>query len=179
MTIICGGFFMRKTVTKLVARAGVIAALYFVLTMAVLPVASGAIQFRVSEALTLLPLVFPEAIPALFAGCILANLVSGCVVYDVIFGSVVTLLAACLTYAAGRIFKKTWLKIAVGGIFPVLLNAFLLPLIWLFCYESLEYAYMIQVLFLIAGQGVSVYLLGTFLMLPVIRMREKGVKCLL
>ena len=170
---------MRKTVTKLVARAGVIAALYFVLTMAVLPVASGAIQFRVSEALTLLPLLFPEAIPALFAGCILANLVSGCVVYDVIFGSVVTLLAACLTYAAGRIFKKTWLKIAVGGIFPVLLNAFLLPLIWLFCYESLEYAYMIQVLFLIAGQGVSVYLLGTFLMLPVIRMREKGVKCLL
>lgn len=170
---------MRKTVTKLVARAGVIAALYFVLTMAVLPVASGAIQFRVSEALTLLPLVFPEAIPALFAGCILANLVSGCVVYDVIFGSVVTLLAACLTYAAGRVFKKTWLKIAVGGIFPVLLNAFLLPLIWLFCYESLEYAYMIQVLFLIAGQGVSVYLLGTFLMLPVIRMREKGVKCLL
>lgn len=170
---------MRKTVTKLVARGGVIAALYFVLTMAVLPVASGAIQFRVSEALTLLPLVFPEAIPALFAGCILANLVSGCVVYDVIFGSVVTLLAACLTYAAGRIFKKTWLKIAVGGIFPVLLNAFLLPLIWLFCYESLEYAYMIQVLFLIAGQGVSVYLLGTFLMLPVIRMREKGVKCLL
>lgn len=170
---------MRKTVTKLVARAGVIAALYFVLTMAVLPVASGAIQFRVSEALTLLPLVFPEAIPALFAGCILANLVSGCVVYDVIFGSVVTLLAACLTYAAGRIFKKTWLKIAVGGIFPVLLNAFLLPLIWLFCYESLEYAYMIQVLFLIAGQGVSVYLLGTFLMLPVMRMREKGVKCLL
>ncbi len=170
---------MRKTVTKLVARAGVIAALYFVLTMAVLPVASGAIQFRVSEALTLLPLVFPEAIPALFAGCILANLVSGCVVYDVIFGSVVTLLAACLTYAAGRVFKKTWLKIAVGGIFPVLLNAFLLPLIWLFCYESLEYAYMIQVLFLIAGQGVSVYLLGTFLMLPVMRMREKGVKCLL
>ena len=91
----------------------------------------------------------------------------------------VTLLAACLTYAAGRVFKKTWLKIAVGGIFPVLLNAFLLPLIWLFCYESLEYAYMIQVLFLIAGQGVSVYLLGTFLMLPVMRMREKGVKCLL
>lgn len=170
---------MRKTVTKLVARAGVIAALYFVLTMAVLPVASGAIQFRVSEALTLLPLVFPEAIPALFVGCILANLVSGCVVYDVIFGSVVTLLAACLTYAAGRIFKKTWLKIAVGGIFPVLLNAFLLPLIWLFCYESLEYAYMIQVLFLLAGQGVSVYLLGTFLMIPVMRMREKGVKCLL
>lgn len=170
---------MRKTVTKSVARAGVIAALYFVLTMAVLPVASGAIQFRVSEALTLLPLVFPEAIPALFVGCILANLVSGCVVYDVIFGSVVTLLAACLTYAAGRIFKKTWLKIAVGGIFPVLLNAFLLPLIWLFCYESLEYAYMIQVLFLLAGQGVSVYLLGTFLMLPVMRMREKGVKCLL
>ena len=170
---------MRKTVTKSVARAGVIAALYFVLTMAVLPVASGAIQFRVSEALTLLPLLFPEAIPALFAGCILSNLVSGCVVYDVIFGSAVTLLAACLTYAAGRIFKKKWLKIAVGGIFPVLLNAFLLPLIWLFCYESLEYAYMIQVLFLLAGQGVSVYLLGTFLMLPVMRMREKGVKCLL
>lgn len=169
---------MRKTVTKSVARAGVIAALYFVLTLAVLPVASGAIQFRASEALTLLPLIFPEAIPALFVGCVLSNLVSGCVVYDVIFGSLVTLAAACCTYAAGRIIKRTWIKIAVGGIFPVLLNAFFLPLIWFFCYENLDYAYIIQVLFLVVSQGVSVYLLGSFLIVPAFRLREKGVKFL-
>ncbi len=170
---------MRKTVTKIVARSGVIASLYFVLTAAVLPVASGAIQFRVSEGLTLLPLLFPEAVPALFVGCILANLVTGCVIYDVIFGSVVTLVAACFTYLSGRILKKTGFKIAVGGLFPVLLNAFLLPLIWFFCYESLEYAYMIQVLLLLAGQGVSVYLAGTVMLLPLIKLREKGARFLL
>lgn len=172
-------FFMRKTVTKTIARAGVIAALYFVLTLAVLPVASGAIQFRISEALTLLPLFFPEAIPALTVGCVLSNLTSGCVVYDVVFGSAVTCLAAVLTFLSGKLFKKTWIKIAVGGLFPVLLNAFLLPLIWLFCYENLDYAYMLQVLFLIVSQGVSVYVLGSFLVIPIVKLREKGVKCLL
>ena len=69
---------MRKTVTLLLARAGIIAALYAVLSFAVFPVASGAIQFRVSEALTLLPLLYVEAIPALFVGCIAVNLLTGC-----------------------------------------------------------------------------------------------------
>ena len=142
------------------ARAGVVAALYVALSMATFSFASGAIQFRASEALTLLPLLLPETIPALFVGCMLSNLITGCALYDIIFGSVVTLVAAGLTYLIGRLIKpsekitskKDAFRIALGGIFPVLLNAFILPLIWIWASGGLEYAYMLQVAFLLASQ---------------------------
>ena len=163
-------------VTRAITRAGVVAALYVALSFAVLPVASGAIQFRPSEALCVLPLFFPETIPALFIGCMLSNLITGCAVWDIIFGSVITLIATALTFLSGRLIKNVAAQIAVGGLFPVLLNAFLLPLIWYYCYGELEYVYVLQVLFLIISQSVSVYLLGTFCYFGVKRLRDKGVK---
>lgn len=165
--------------TRALARAGIIAALYVVLSLAVLPVASGAIQFRPSEALCVLPLFFPEAIPALFIGCMLSNLITGCVIWDIIFGSVITLVAAVLTYFCGKMIKNAVIQIIVGGIFPVLLNAFFLPVIWYYCYGELEYLYIIQVSFLIISQSVSIYIWGTFLYFAVKRLRDKGVKALL
>ena len=74
--------------------AGLIAAIYVVLTFVsqAFGLASGAIQFRLSEMLTILPMVTPAAIPGLTVGCILANLLTGCALWDVVFGSVATLL---------------------------------------------------------------------------------------
>ena len=169
---------MRKTVTLLLARAGIIAALYAVLSFAVFPVASGAVQFRVSEALTLLPLVYAEAVPALFIGCIAVNLLTGCAPYDVVFGSLITLVAALLTYLCGRIFKSKPLKIGIGGLFPVLMNAFLLPVIWYFCYGQLEYAYMLQVALLLIGEGVSVYVLWIYPVVKLFSLKEKAIRFL-
>lgn len=166
----------KRISTRTLARAGIIAALYVALSFAVMPIASGAIQFRPSEALCVLPLFFPEAIPALFIGCMLSNLITGCVIWDIIFGSIITLTAAGLTYFCGKAVKNTALKIVAGGLFPVLLNAFLLPVIWYFCYGELEYLYIIQVGFLTVSQGVSVYALGSFLFFAVKRLRAKGVK---
>ena len=171
--------FKELFTTRALARAGIIAALYVVLSLAVLPVASGAIQFRPSEALCLLPFFFPEAIPALFVGCALSNLITGCAIWDVVFGSVITLLAAILTYFSGKLIKNTVIKIIVGGLFPVLLNAFLLPVIWYFCYGELEYLYMLQVAFLVVSQSVSVYALGVPLYFAVLKLREKSVKAFL
>ncbi|MBQ9485852.1 MAG: QueT transporter family protein [Clostridia bacterium] len=165
--------------TRILTRAGVIAALYVALSLLTLPVASGAIQFRASEALTILPLFFPEAIPALAIGCMLSNIITGCAVWDVIFGSVITLVAAVLTFYTGKIIKTRWLKIGVGGLFPVLLNAFFLPVIWYYCYGELEFVYMLQVLFLIISQSVSVYAIGAPLYLGVERLRLKEFKAVL
>ena len=156
---------MKVSVAKRLTRSGIIAALYVVTTFAVLPVASGAIQFRPSEALTLLPLFFIESVPALFVGCLIANLISGCALLDVVFGSLITLISALMTYLVGRIIKNGVLKIAVGGLFPILLNAFLLPVIWYFAYGQLEYVYIINVLTLFISQTVSIYLLGSVLYL--------------
>ena len=170
------GFFMKFNVAKL-ARAGVIAALYSVSALIVFPIASGAVQIRISEALTLLPLLFFDAVPALFVGCIVVNFITGCALPDVIFGSIITLLAALSTFAVGKIFRKKAAKIIVGGLFPVLLNAFFLPLVWKYCYAA-EYVYYIQVSLLLLGQAVSVYAIGVPITLKLLRLKNSGLKAL-
>ncbi len=167
-----------KFSTISIARAGIIAALYIAVSFLVMPISSGAIQIRVSESLTMLAIVLPESIPALFIGCALANLITGCAPYDIIFGSLITLVAGVMSYFATKKIKSKPLKIFVGGLFPVVLNAFLLPLIWKWCYGFLDYIYIVQVLLLLAGQTISVYALGTPLYLTVNKYKEKGVKFL-
>lgn len=159
--------------SKKIVRAGLIAGLYVVLSLLTFPIASGVIQFRLSEALTLLPLFFPEAIPAVFVGCLLSNLLTGCVILDVILGSTITLCAGVCTYFVGRCFSTMLKKIAIGGIFPILLNAFLLPLIWLVAYKTGEFVYILQVFILLISQSVSVYLFGTLLCVAVNKLIEK------
>ncbi len=90
--------------TAAVCRAAVIAALYVVLTLlaSALGLASGAVQFRISEMLCVLPVFMPAAIPGLTIGCFIANLLSGSVWLDVVFGSLATLLGALGAYALRR-----------------------------------------------------------------------------
>jgi len=94
---------MQKFNAKYLARAGVIAALYVVLTYlaGLMNLAYGPVQFRFSEALTVLPFLFPEAIPGLFVGCIVSNLISPYGVLDLVVGSLATLIAAVWTNRCG------------------------------------------------------------------------------
>ena len=80
------------------ARAGMIAALYVVLTMVFQAISFGPVQFRISEALMLLPALTVDAVPGLFIGCLLANLLGHGLWYDVVFGSLATLIAAIFAY---------------------------------------------------------------------------------
>lgn len=92
-----------------------IAALYVTLTVALSPISFGPVQFRVAEALTLLPFFMPEAIPGLFVGCFLSNLAGGFGLIDIIVGSGATLFAAWLTFKMPNI----WL----AALPPVVINA--------------------------------------------------------
>jgi uncharacterized membrane protein len=92
---------------KRLTSGGMIAALYAVLTVALEPISYGAVQFRVAEALTLLPFYLPEAIPGLFAGCLMANLYGGNGPLDVLLGSAATLAAAFLSRRAPRLWLAT------------------------------------------------------------------------
>ena len=153
---------MNNTVKKL-ARAGLIASLYVVLVVPTISVASGMLQFRLSEALTILPLFFVEAIPALGVGCIVANLITGCSLLDIFCGAIITLLSAVLTRYVARLFKNKWLKFFVGGAFPILLNAFLLPVVWYVAYGELLSLYIVNVACLLLSQSVSIYGVGALL----------------
>lgn len=107
---------------KQLARGGVIAALYVVLTLPLgfAGLAYGPIQFRPSEALTVLPILFPEAVPALFVGVMLANTISQFGVVDIVFGSLITLAAAVVTRLARRSI--------VAYLSPVIFNALLVSI---------------------------------------------------
>ena len=118
--------------TKRLCRAGVIAALYVALTYAFAPLAFGPFQIRPAEALCILPIFFPEAIPALYIGCMLSNLASPYLVYDVLIGSLATLLATFTAYLVGRFLKKEPLRFILCGLPTVLFNAFIIPLIIVF-----------------------------------------------
>ena len=118
--------------------------------------ASGVIQLRLSEALTILPYFTPAAVPGVFIGCLLANLLTGAIWADVVFGSLASLIAAGLTYMLRR--RPLWL----GTLPPIIINALMIPLI-------LRYAYGIPgdlwyfILTVGAGQILSAGVLGLIL----------------
>ena len=171
------GFFTAKRL----CRAGIIAALYVALTYSFGAIAyNGFLQIRPAEALCILPLFFPEAVPALYIGCMLSNLGSPFLVYDVFIGSLATLFAALGTYLVGRFFKKHALKLFLGGLFPVLLNAFVIPVVIVFLCGDLSYGtkavtYWTFVGSLAATEAVWVYALGAPLYFFIERMRKKNV----
>ncbi len=115
---------MNRNKTLQLASAGMIAALYVVLTWIanLLGLASGAIQVRLSEALTILPVFTVAAVPGLTVGCVLANLLTGCAAWDVVFGSLATLIGAVGT----RLLKD---KPLLAWIPPVVSNAVIVPIV--------------------------------------------------
>ena len=113
--------------THFLTRAAIVAALYTAVTLVVYPFSFGALQIRISEALTILPFYMPEVILGLFIGCIISNMFStNIIILDVIFGSIATLLAALLTYLCSKLGKKgKWL----APLPPVIINAIIIGLV--------------------------------------------------
>ncbi len=158
---------MKDKKVQFITRAGLISALYVALVFPSFSFASGFFQLRFCEALTVLPLFFIEAVPGLFIGCIIVNLITGCALIDIILGALITLVASLLTFVVGKIIKNTVLKFIVGGFFPIVLNAFLLPLIWYLAYGKLEIVYIYNVISLLISQSVSIYLFGIIVLISV------------
>ena len=145
--------------SKSLAKAGIISAIYVALTLALYPLSFGAVQVRVSESLTLLPLVFPESIIGLTVGCLISNFF-GNGILDIVFGTLATFLSAVLTYVSTKKIKNDWVKIIVGGTFPIILNALIIPFTFLALTEQ-PLVYLITALQIFLGQFISVYFVGT------------------
>ena len=146
---------MKSKKLVFICQAAVIAALYVVLTYVFSAFASGVIQVRVSEALTILPAFTPAAIPGLVIGCLLSNTLTGCVLLDIIFGSVATLIGALGSYALRR---HTWLV----PIPPIVSNMIIVPFVLRFAYRATD-AFPFMIATVGAGEIISCYLLGMIL----------------
>ncbi len=157
----------RDSRTVFITRAGLIAAAYVVLTFIaqMVGLASGAIQFRISEALTILPMVTTAAIPGLAVGCFLANILTGCAMWDVVFGTVATLLGACGTY----LLRKTE-NPYLGCIPPIVANMVIVPVVLMKVYGVPD-AYWYLAVTVGIGEVVCCGILGVILY-KVIRKRN-------
>lgn len=134
---------MKNKSAKYITTGGIIAALYIVLTLLshALGLANGQIQVRLSEALCVLPAFTPAAIPGLFVGCLISNILTGGMLPDVIFGSLATLAGAVGTGLIVRMLRKNHHSAADKlrtGILPVLppviVNSIAIPLVLYFAY---------------------------------------------
>ena len=176
---------MKKRI-RFITTGAVIAALYAALTMVLWEISSAGIQFRLSEALCILPAFTPAAIPGLAIGCAVANMIGGTWI-DVVFGSLATLLAAICTYFIGRAFRtgetdKVRLPAALlSPLPPVIFNALIIPFVLYFGYgitSAFGVDGTIPVLAIHAGtvgagEAAVCYILGLPLMDAVNRLRKK------
>lgn len=148
---------MKNSKVLFLTQAALIAALYVVLTLIAnaMGLANYAIQVRFSEALTILPLFTPAAIPGLFIGCLLSNILTGAIIWDILFGSLATLIGAVGTYLLK---KHKWL----APISPILSNTIIVPFILAYAYDFEE---GIPFLMLTVGTGeiISCGILGLLL----------------
>ncbi len=149
---------MTKSV-RFITQSAAIAALYTAITVFIsaFGLASGIIQIRISEALTVLPYFTFSAVPGLFIGCVISNLLTGCALWDIIFGSLATLIGAFITY---------WLRhkskyLAFVG--PIISNTIVIPIILINVYGSKD-AWWFLVLTIGIGEVISCGILGNMLM---------------
>ena len=174
---------MRNPKTFRIAVGAVIAAAYAALTIALAPISYGAVQFRVSEALTILPFFIPGTVWGLTAGCVLANLFTGNV-FDIVFGSLATFLASLLTARFGRK-GNTVRNRLLACLMPVVFNAVIVGAVITWAYEGQNIfehpgLYAVNAAWVGLGEAGVLYLIGYTLMrqLPKLKFfREFIEKC--
>lgn len=135
---------MRKTNVSFSTQAAMIAAIYVVLTYLFAPFSFGEIQVRIAEALTILPAFTPAAIPGLFIGCLIGNILGGAILPDIVMGSIATLIGAVFTYLL-RGKSKFLLPIP-----PILSNTIIVPYIL-----KLGYGVNLPIPFLMLTVGIG------------------------
>ena len=154
---------MRNSATRkrivYVCQSGLIAALYTVLTVFVgaFGLASGAVQFRVSEALCVLPFFTPAAIPGLTIGCLISNLLTGCLWQDILFGTFATLIGAL----GARMLRKVFWLVPLP---TVVANTVIVPFVLAYAYHA-EGGVPFLMLTVGLGEILSAYVLGIVLLL--------------
>ena len=120
---------LKQNKVLFIAQAAMIAAIYVVLTVAGASFSYGEVQVRISEALTILPVFTPAAIPGLFIGCLLSNILGGCILPDIIFGSLATLIGAIFTWMLRN--KNKFL----APLPPIIANMIVVPFVLRYGYQ--------------------------------------------
>ena len=157
---------MKNKSILFMTQAAMIAAIYVVLTVLFAPFGFGEIQVRIAEALTVLPFFTPAAIPGLFIGCLLGNIMCGAPLPDIVFGSLATLIGALFTYLLRRQNKF------IAPIPPILSNIIIIPLVLHYAYgANLPIPFMMLTIGI--GEVISCGILGMILLSALQKYRHR------
>ena len=143
--------------TKYITKSAMIATLYIILTYItnLFGLANGAIQIRISEALTILPCFTVAAIPGLAIGCLVSNVITGCTVLDIVFGTIATLIGAIGTYML-----RKYKYIAVLP--PIVSNTVIIPCVLIYA-TGISVSFWYVALTVCIGEFISCGLFGIYL----------------
>ena len=155
---------MKENKTRNLVFSALIAAIYVVLTLLLRPISYGPIQFRVSEALCVLPYFTPAAIPGVFIGCLISNLLGGAVLMDIVFGSLATLIGAIGSWLLRR---NRWLV----SLPPILSNTLIIPWVRKFAYGSEDLIWYMMITIGI-GEILAIGVLGQLLISVLAKYRK-------
>ena len=157
---------MKNKKVMFVTQAAMIAAIYVVLGVVFAAFGSKAIQVRLAEALTILPVFTGAAIPGLFVGCLLSNILAGGILPDVIFGSLATFIGAVGTYKLGKVHP------VFGTLPPIIANTIIVPFVLRYGYgEPFPIPYMMMTVGI--GEIISCGVLGMILYVALKPMKSR------
>lgn len=157
---------MRDKKVLFMAQAAMIAALYVALTYVFAPISFSEVQVRIAEALTILPVFTPAAIPGLFIGCLLGNIMGGALVPDILLGSLATLIGAFFTW------KLRKANPFLAPVPPIVANTLIVPFVLKYAY-GVDLPIPFMMLTVGAGEVLSCGVLGMLLYFALKKNSEK------
>ena len=157
---------MKNKSTLFLVQAAMIGAIYVVLTVAFAPISFGEVQIRFAEALTILPFFTPAAVPGLFVGCLIANILGGAILPDIIFGSLATLIGAVVTYLLRKQSKY------LAPVPPIVANMLIVPFVLRYGY-GVNLPIPLMMLTVGAGEVISAGVIGLILLNVLYKNRQK------
>ena len=157
---------MKNKSTLFLVQAAMIGAIYVVLTVAFAPISFGEVQIRFAEALTILPFFTPAAVPGLFVGCLIANILGGAILPDISFGSLATLIGAVGTYLLRKQSKY------LAPVPPIVANMLIVPFVLRYGY-GVNLPIPLMMLTVGAGEVISAGVIGLILLNVLYKNRQK------
>lgn len=148
--------------TQKIVRAGLIAAIYAVITIAIAPLGYGPIQFRVSEILVLLAFIDPFYTIGLTLGCLVANILGGVGMLDIVFGTLATFVSCKGIELTRRLIKRDTLSLIIASLWPVVINGVIIGLV-------LAYSVGIPFYIIMAQIALSEFIIVTIIGVPVFK----------
>ncbi len=155
---------MKENKTRSLVHGALIASIYVVLTIAFRPISFGPIQFRISEALCVLPFFTAAAIPGVTIGCLISNMIGGAVLMDVVFGTLATLIGAI----GSRLLRGNRYLVSIP---PILSNTLIIPWVLKYAYGSEDLVWYMMITIGI-GEILAIGVLGQCLISVLARYRK-------